>query len=193
MVDVVLASEVLTVIGGPSTITLDVNFGPAGTRGALTYYGDGAPVNGSTAPSTTNLFDCYINKNPADAYYMYLYQYIYQSGSPVWVRFYKTIPSSYATTRNVTFTAGVGTLTIPITKDTLGFVSTSLLNTLNLNVQLSIESTKPTAIAFSKAFGGDNSSLVLTIYASEATSNAWTSLASTKVLHALISVVAATT
>jgi hypothetical protein len=48
MVDVIVSPDSLSLVGGPSTVNVEVDFGPAGTRGSQIFVGRGQPNNPST-------------------------------------------------------------------------------------------------------------------------------------------------
>jgi hypothetical protein len=95
MVDILLSSEELAVFGGPASIDLDVDFGPAGTRGSLILTGNGKPTDPDVdLPNDIQPFDLYINLNPFDFEYLFLYQYGSINGVLTWSRVLRLIPNT---------------------------------------------------------------------------------------------------
>lgn len=111
MADVVLNSEDITVLGGPSEIQLDVNVGPAGNRGVFVMYGVANPnSSGATFITTPQIFDLYVLTDPASDDYLQIFQYLNQDGVAQWLPAIKLSQNFYATTRVVSFTGGEGSV-----------------------------------------------------------------------------------
>jgi hypothetical protein len=123
MVDYVLQTVDLDVFGGPTSLDVSTDFGRAGARGTRVWVGNGAPELTLTTQDI-NLYDLYINTNPVDQYYSWMYQYIPEVGNPVWTRLLKLNPQQNSKISLVPFGTnepGEGTLDIPlstITADT---------------------------------------------------------------------------
>ena len=68
MAEVILSTEDITVLGGPSSINVDVDFGPPGTRGSQIFIGQGNPNDPTTeiGQDVINILDLYINIKTAD-------------------------------------------------------------------------------------------------------------------------------
>jgi hypothetical protein len=95
MVDILLSSEELAVFGGPASIDLNVDFGPAGTRGSLIFTGNGKPTDPDVdLPNDVQPFDLYINLNPDDFEYLFLYQYGSINGILTWSKVLRLIPNT---------------------------------------------------------------------------------------------------
>jgi hypothetical protein len=95
MVDILLSSEELAVFGGPASIDLNVDFGPAGTRGSLIFTGNGKPTDPDVdLPNDLQPFDLYINLNPDDFEYLFLYQYGSINGILTWSKVLRLIPNT---------------------------------------------------------------------------------------------------
>jgi hypothetical protein len=103
MVDILLSSEELAVFGGPSSIDLDIDFGPQGQRGSLIFTGNGKPTDPDIQLIFNNTvynsqsaqpFDLYINLNPDDFEYLFLYQYGFVNGILTWSRVLRLIPNT---------------------------------------------------------------------------------------------------
>jgi hypothetical protein len=103
MVDILLSSDELAVFGGPASIDLNVDFGPQGQRGSLIFTGNGKPTDPDIQLVFNNTvynsqsaqpFDLYINLNPDDFEYLFLYQYGFVNGVLTWSRVLRLIPNT---------------------------------------------------------------------------------------------------
>lgn len=101
--EILVSSEDLAVFGGPSSIDLNVDFGPQGQRGSLIFTGNGKPTDPDIQLVFNNTvynsqsaqpFDLYINLNPDDFEYLFLYQYGYVGGVLTWSRVLRLIPNT---------------------------------------------------------------------------------------------------
>jgi hypothetical protein len=117
VVNINLSSDELTVLGGPSEISLELDFGPPGDRGSLTFYGLGKPDT-VVLPETPRVYDSYINLRTSDDEYLFVYQYIAgPGGSPVWTKLFKLVPNTYSENEEQIFnTSGQATIVLPIDK-----------------------------------------------------------------------------
>lgn len=105
--EILLSSEELAVFGGPSSIDLDVDFGPAGARGSLILRGNGKPTDLNVdLPNDIQPFDLYINENPDDFEYLFLYQYGYVNGILTWSKVIRLIPNTALANLPVIFYKG---------------------------------------------------------------------------------------
>lgn len=107
MVDVVLSNSDLTVLGGPSSITVNVDVGAQGTRGSFIFTGDGKPDDPNTELGfTPAINDLYINLKPADTEYLFLYQYTSVNGVASWQRTIRIVPNTALYNPLITFVNG---------------------------------------------------------------------------------------
>lgn len=75
MAEILLASEELTVLGGPSSVSVDVGIGATGERGSLTYAVSADPrLATTTKPSNIKVYDIAIVINPSESDYRVMYQ-----------------------------------------------------------------------------------------------------------------------
>ena len=138
MVDTVVGSLDVTVLGGPSTVDVALDFGPTGERGSYYFVGDGDPNDlDSIGGQTFNTFDLYVNLLTTDPDYLFLYQYQYINGSNVWVKLTKLIPNIYSETNARIFLSGEVTFYIPALSVTASG-SVQNLNSSNISVQHNI-------------------------------------------------------
>lgn len=115
MAEVNLATEDLTVIGGPSSITVETNVGAVGNRGVFVMYGIENPNDPNASFITTpQLFDLYIVIDPSSEDYLQMYQYVNQDGVEQWIPAIKLSINFYGTNKLVTFINGEATLDINV-------------------------------------------------------------------------------
>jgi hypothetical protein len=102
VVDVVLSTDELVVLGGPDQINVELDYGPQGDRGSLIFVGAGKPdlVDIGQEP---NVFDLYINLLTTDDEYLMIYQYVESLGSLQWQTLTKLIPNTYVTNQSINF------------------------------------------------------------------------------------------
>jgi hypothetical protein len=115
MTEVVLSTENVTVLGGPSQIRLDLEVGPPGQRGNVVFNGTANPNTPEAAlafytPPLVN--DLFLLIDPASSDYLQVYQYINRDGELLWIESVKLSINIYSTTRPIIFTGGVGTVQI---------------------------------------------------------------------------------
>jgi hypothetical protein len=127
MVDVILASDNVTVLGGPSKLDVDLSIGAPGTRGSLFFVGVSNPntLNPDVDfPVLPNIFDVFINSNGASEDYLQAYQYTSQEGGASWTPIFNINQSVYSTTEVLDFLDGQSSINVDISRmalDTLPF------------------------------------------------------------------------
>lgn len=95
MADVVIASDDLVVLGGPSSITVELDIGAAGARGSQIFTDVGKPTSPLIEfPVPPQLNDLYINLNPSDTDYLFLYQYKLDNAVLGWTKLLRLIPTT---------------------------------------------------------------------------------------------------
>ena len=191
MPDILLSNDEITVLGGPSTINLEVDFGPKGDRGSQIFICNGDP-NETTIGQTPQIFDICINNLRSHEDYLSYYQYINNAGTNEWVKLFKLIPNIYSTNNTGTFnSSGVRQINMPL----INMVPAELIGSVtaaSFNVQYSILNQNP--ISSSISIGeiitdGDSLALPLTIKAAQYSENAWSNLTGVQTVHLLITVV----
>lgn len=191
MAEVLLSTDDLTVIGGPSTVELSVDFGAQGQRGTQIRTGFGNP-NEVEIGFVPNLLDFYINTQFGSSAYAYMYQYKTADGGGYnWEEVIKLTPTIYATNETTTFALGESTIIIPIvdiSSDTLF----GDLDSSRFNVQYQV--TGPNPISSSMYIGEISTesgylALPITINAVEFSGGSWVELSGSKTVHLLITVV----
>jgi len=191
MVDVLLNTEDVVVLGPPQTIDVLVDIGPQGTRGTNFIVGPGEP-NGQTSSGvlfgqTLILNDMYIDVSPG-ADYGYMYQYVSQPGGNTWTQVLKINPAIYSSVETVAFTSGAGSITIPISN--IVTVSGSPLTASNFSVQFQIEGANPIASSMEiPALAGAGTNLVINFDAVQYSGGSWSALTGNKTVHLFISIV----
>lgn len=118
MVDVVLSSDNLTVLGGPSRLDVDLNIGAPGNRGSLFFVNIGNPnfLNPSQDfPDIPEIFDIYINVDTKSDDYLQAYQYVNQDGNNVWIPSFKIIQNSFSQNKVLNFENGKANINLNIT------------------------------------------------------------------------------
>lgn len=196
MVDIVLATDDLAVLGGPETVNVEVDFGPTGNRGSQIFSNIGKPIIGNDgltalAPDC-QLFDLYINILSTDDEYQYVYQLQNVLGTNTWVKLFKLVSNIYSKNYTTTsFVDGVWTMNIPVAEILpTDFVGAAMAE--NFNVQYSILNQNP--LASSIIIGEVSTSngtrvLPISITASELLGGSFTELTGQKSVQLFITVV----
>jgi hypothetical protein len=196
MVDILLTTEDVAVLGGPDTVNVEVDFGPTGDRGSQIFSNVGKPVigtNGLTALAPDcQLFDLYINILSTDDEYQYVYQLQNVLGTNTWVKLFKLVSNIYSKNYTATsFVDGVWTMNIPVAE----IVPSSLVGSAsaeNFNIQYSVLNQYPIASSISigeiSTSGGERI-LPVTITASELLDGTFVSIDEIKVVQLFITVV----
>ena len=194
MAEVLVTADDITVLGGPSSITVDLDFGPQGQRGSQIFTGSGQPnnPNNDIYDQSLEIFDLYINTLVGDSEYLYMYQYINSNGSNTWVPVVKLIPNIYSKNIEKVFVDGSTTINVKLVDIVSGSLVSSLEST-NFNVQASISNLgNPVATTISLgtvAIVAGFRSLPITITAVEYDGTSWENLDGTRVVNLLITVV----
>jgi hypothetical protein len=107
VVDIVLSSDELTVLGGPASINVSVDLGPQGTRGSYIFTGDGKPTDQAVEfNASKQVNDLYINLKPSDNEYLFLYQRVLVNGVETWQKVLRLVPNTAFYNPPVTFVNG---------------------------------------------------------------------------------------
>lgn len=195
MTNIFVSPNETKVIGGTSSVNVEVDFGPQGDRGNLFLVGYGDP-NTVSHSVTLQLLDLYINVQATDEDYLVLYQYVNNGGVNTWVPTSKLMTDKFSVIRTVSFTNGEAT--DPIEFKVSNIVPMSLLSGLteqNFNIQCTFSHPQnPIAHSISvnpitiQAGTGDVI-LPVNIHAVEFSEGTWTGLNETAYVHFLITVV----
>lgn len=188
MAEVVLATEDLTVFGGPSKIDLDVDFGPTGPRGSRIFGVSADPRLATTEkPPSIQNFDIAMVISPSEPDYLTVYQ---KTGTTPedWVEFATLVPNIFATKVNVDFVAGVGQVVL-VASDLF------ILDTYTADqfmVQIGLENANPllvrpvsTGITLSVATVANKKELTITIAAAEInpSTGVWSAVTGERIVH----------
>jgi hypothetical protein len=176
VVDVNIASQQVSVISGPSTISVNVGIGASGPRGSTIFVGEDAPNLFFTPDASVALglksFDLYINTDRTDSGYLYLYQFVDSDGGTTWEPITRIAPTQINVTEELTFTTGSATLDIlltdyfpdPIVLTPEDSQPVTLIDEIKLsitNVTATVENANPVAISVvSKTIVGNTLSIV---------------------------------
>lgn len=115
MAEVIVSTPELTVLGGPASVQVDTNIGPAGNRGVFVHFGIENPNDPlATFIDTPIVFDLYILVDSSSSDYLQVYQYVVQDGIQQWIPTIKLTPNFYGTNRVVTFINGVAEIDINV-------------------------------------------------------------------------------
>jgi hypothetical protein len=191
MADVLLITDDLTVLGGPESIDVEVDFGPEGDRGSQIFVSNGKP-NEVEIGQTPKVFDLCINILSSDSEYQTVYQYQNVLGTNTWVGLFKMVSNLYSVNRTVSFSGGSASINVPVAK----IVPSSLVGSVtasNFNVQFNIVQGE-NAIASSMSLGeivSQDNELVLpiTLTSVEFDGGDWVDASGTKTVHLFITVV----
>lgn len=182
----VVDTDEVAVLGGPSSVNVQLDFGPSGSRGTRIFAGLGVPASAGISPS---LFDMYVNYKADDEEYSYLYQYVNQDGVDQWVTLLKLVPDAYSSKPSPTFTAGSATVNIPVSYivNEIGSVTAD-----NFAAQITFSGSNP--VASSVTYGTITSSgsdyvLPVTINAVEYSGGSWTAVSGEKEFSISLTVV----
>lgn len=191
MVNVLLNTEDVVVLGPPDSVDVLVDIGPQGTRGSKIIVGSGEPnaqtSSGVLLGTTLILNDIYIQTDPG-ADYGYMYQYVSQPGGNTWVEVLSINPAIYSAIETVSFTSGAGSITIPISN--IVTVTGSPLIASNFNIQFQIEGANPIAASMEiPALAGAGTNLVINFDAVQYSGGSWSALTGNKTVHLFISIV----
>lgn len=198
MTNIVLSTEDLMVLGGPDSVTVDVNYGPQGDRGSRTFAGEGIPNAVTVTELDAQLFDMYINISPSSDEYMYLYQLADDGvGGTTWNYLLKLVPSIFNDIKTFIFNSnGYATANISVSQIVdPGIYSNITSGRLNTFISITPDGTKP--IASSVTLGDmyldvDNTGqwvVPVNIYAAEFASGTWQNIEGARAVRLLISVV----
>lgn len=193
MVDVLVDTEDITVLGGPDSISVDLDVGPDGERGSRIFTSVGDPNLVSIGGNQTfKVFDLCINVNPSDPDYQFLYQRINDSGDETWEKIFKMTTNQYSEVQSRTFVAGK----VEIVINLINIVPEDMITTVQASDFAVIHniSGKQTPIASSILIGdiitnGTSRGLPITIRGVSLEAGSWSNLVENLSVHLFISMV----
>jgi hypothetical protein len=193
MADVVLTTDELLVLSGPSSVNVEVDFGPEGERGSLFYVSVGNP-NTALTGQTPKAKDLCVNILKTDNEYSYVYQYNSDGANGFqWYPIIKLSPLQYNKILTGTFVDGSKVFNIPVNY-IVDEETSQTLTSANFNITYSIPNSNPLASSIEiGSFTNDPVSglqvIPVTVNAVEYVSSAWQDLTGVKTVHFVISIV----
>lgn len=182
--DVLVNTDDIVVLGGPSQIDVSVDIGPNGERGSKFFVGSGNP-NTLTLPEIPALGDFFVNSSTASEY-GWLYIYTQTPSGNNWEPALRLQPAVYTSNVEVTFNSnGLAIMTIPLSS-ILSDVTITDPESYVVNIT-PIHSNPVTVVVNSKTISSSN--LVTNIEAIEYSSSTWQALQGVIDLGVTISVV----
>lgn len=138
MAEVVFSSEDLTVFGGPSSISLDIDIGAQGVRGTVIHglIADPRTLPTNQLPSDLIPRDLGINISPSTPDYLTVYQKVGNLPQE-WISLYSIFPNVYFTKVQATFNED-GVAVVPVALTTNFIVSN--YNLSNFSAQITVQS-----------------------------------------------------
>lgn len=191
MAEVLLSTDDLLVIGGPTSIDLQLDYGAKGSRGSQIFLSNGNPNTPGNILETPVINDIAINTSAADTEeYLYLYQYKYVDAVLAWHAYLKLLPNQFNANYEIVFTDGVGEVDVEIPSVALPTTGAAY-TAANFNIQVTVENSNATAasVEIGTVTSGDLYTLPITINAAEYASSTWGDLDGTKTVYITISVV----
>jgi hypothetical protein len=193
MADVVLTTDELLVLSGPSSVNVEVDFGPEGERGSLFYVSVGNP-NTALIGQTPKAKDLCVNVLKTDNEYSYVYQYNSDGANGFqWYPIIKLNPLQYNKILTGTFVDGSKVFNIPVNY-IVDEETSQTLTSANFNITYSIPNENPIASSIEVgSFTNDPVSglqvIPITVNAVEYASSTWQDLDGVKTVHFVISIV----
>ncbi|CAB4164630.1 hypothetical protein UFOVP828_54 [uncultured Caudovirales phage] len=193
MADVVLTTDELLVLSGPSSVNVEVDFGPEGERGSLFFVSVGNP-NTALTGQNPKAKDLCVNILKTDNEYSYVYQYNSDGANGFqWYPIIKLSPLQYNKILTGTFVDGSKVFNIPVSY-IVDEETSQTLTSANFNITYSIPNENPIASSIEiGSFTNDPVSglqvLPVTINAVEYASSTWQDLTGVKTVHFVISIV----
>jgi hypothetical protein len=193
MADVVLTTDELLVLSGPSSVNVEVDFGPEGERGSLFYVSVGNP-NTALIGQTPKAKDLCVNVLKTDDEYSYVYQYNSDGANGFqWYPIIKLNPLQYNKIMTGTFVDGSKVFNIPVNY-IVDEETSQTLTSANFNITYSIPNENPISSSieigsFTNDPGTGLQVIPVTVNAIEYASSTWQNLTGVKTVHFVISIV----
>lgn len=182
--DVVVNTDDIVVIGPPAVIELSVDIGEEGPRGSSIWVGAGDPNVYSFGGSDIQINDLYINV-AISSQYGWLYVYTDSPSGNVWEEVLRLQPSIYNKNYVATFTAGIATVTIPLSDISAGTIVTDPDRYI---VQVTPKFSDPISLSLNSV-SVSGSDLVVSVEAIKAVSLTWSALTGSVTLGVTVTVV----
>lgn len=187
MTYVLVANDDLTVVGGPTSINVSMDFGQPGKRGSQIFISPGNP-NEVVIGQTAEVFDLCVNNLSSDDEYKYVYQYQNLGAVNQWVPLFSLAIDSFSENVSKLFFEGATQINVPV----FSITPTENLTASNFNVQCSIVESSPVSLAIGVQeiqIIDDVQILPITINAAKFLEGSWSLLEGTKAVHLSITVV----
>jgi hypothetical protein len=112
-IDTIISNDELVVVGPPASVSVSVDIGPQGERGSQFYSGVGTPAQNASILVDAKINDLYINRLLGGNYGV-VYKLNAEPGGSSWQPILKFQPTSHSIKKLVNFTAGSGSISIPL-------------------------------------------------------------------------------
>lgn len=148
-VTTVVSNDDLIVVGPPASVTVAVDVGQKGDRGATFYAGIGNPNQSTNFYSSSNLpkiGDLYIRRDTGINYGV-IYRLVAVPGGTTWQEVIKLQQTFYNMSSSVSFSSGIGSVTFPLSDF---YVEAPIdLNVEDIIVQATAEFNNPAMVSIS--------------------------------------------
>ena len=145
----VVSNEDLVVLGPPSSVSVSVDIGPKGERGASFYTGFGDPNTNSLFYSTSDIpkvGDLYLRRD-LGANYGVIYRLVTVTGGTSWQSILKFQPITHNVSTRPLFNSGVASVTFPW--EDFYFNAPIDLNIEDIIIQATVELDNPVMLSIS--------------------------------------------
>jgi hypothetical protein len=145
----VVSNEDLVVLGPPSSVSVSVDIGPKGERGASFYTGFGDPNTNSLFYSTSDIpkvGDLYLRRD-LGANYGVIYRLVTVTGGTSWQSILKFQPITHSVSKRPSFNSGVASVTFPL--EDFYFNAPIDLNVQDIIIQATVELDNPVMLSIS--------------------------------------------
>jgi hypothetical protein len=145
----VVSNEDLVVLGPPSSVSVSVDIGATGERGASFYTGFGDPNTNSLFYSSSDLpkiGDLYLRRD-LGANYGVIYRLVTVTGGTSWQSVLKFQPITYNLSTPASFNSGVASVTFPL--EDFYFNAPIDLNVQDIIIQATVELDNPVMLSIS--------------------------------------------
>lgn len=191
MVDVLLSSEEIDVLGGASAVNVSLSSGAKGDRGSYILVGAGDPNDSLTyvPVDSPKIYDMFINLSPDSDSYLYLFQYLNQDGVFQWVKLLRLVPNTFLDNYDGTFVDGAMAISIPIIS-IIPLASSGIYTASNFNVQHTVVSSLPTASSITvDSLNLTTMTLNMTLRAVSYNGTSWSNMTGAGIVHLIVTVV----
>jgi hypothetical protein len=145
----VVSNEDLVVLGPPSSVSVSVDIGATGERGARFYTGFGDPNTNSLFYSSSDLpkiGDLYLRRD-LGANYGVIYRLVTVTGGTSWQSVLKFQPITHSVSKRLSFNSGVASVTFPL--EDFYFNAPIDLNVEDIIIQATVELDNPVMLSIS--------------------------------------------